>query len=155
MKKLSPSPQFEEQPDPAAQPDPPALMRFTSTGFRPDGGCRVFSYEGIDENRVRTQFTVRVDLALSRQHGIRLQELPLLCVTVLERRTGDDRDLVFTEEAMARSVVDATAAQEAEAAKTAPKRRSPKVQPTESGSSSDYDPYEAAPMPPQPFIRNW
>jgi hypothetical protein len=125
-------------------------MRFTFTGFRPDGGYRIFSYEGIGENRVRLPFTVRVNLEWCRQHGIRLQELPLFCVAVLEQRTGEERDLVFTEDAMARSVEDASAAQEAEAAKNAPKRRSKPA-----AAPDAYDPYEAAPMPPLPYVRNW
>ena len=66
---------------------------------------------------------MRVDLGIEPQSKIRLQELPLLCVSVLEGRTGEERDLVFTEEAMARSVQEAAMAQEAEAAKAAPQKR--------------------------------
>jgi hypothetical protein len=150
MKVLSPSPQFEEHEIPA-EPDSPPAMRFTFTGFRPDGNCRVFSYEGIGEDRVRVRFTVRVDLEMSRRYGIRLQELPLLCVSVLEHRTGDERDLVFTEKAMASFVKDVALAQEAETAKATPRRRAPRSDQAESA----YDPYEAAPMPPRPFVRNW
>jgi len=124
-------------------------MRFTFTGFRQEGGSRVFSYEALGEDRVRTRFTVRVDLELSRRHGIRLQELPLLCVSVLERRTGDERDLVFTDEAMARSVVDAAAAHEAEVARTAPQKRKPKKDP------DGYDPYESTAMPPPKYGSGW
>jgi len=124
-------------------------MRFTFTGFRQEGGSRVFSYEALGEDRVRTRFTVGVDLELSRRHGIRLQELPLLCVSVLERRTGDERDLVFTDEAMARSVVDAAAAHEAEVARTAPQKRKPKKDP------DGYDPYESTAMPPPKYGSGW
>lgn len=124
-------------------------MRFTFTGFRQEGGSRVFSYEALGEDRVRTRFTVGVDLELSRRHGIRLQELPLLCVSVLERRTGDERDLVLTDEAMARSVVDAAAAHEAEVARTAPQKRKPKKDP------DGYDPYESTAMPPPKYGSGW
>jgi hypothetical protein len=124
-------------------------MRFTFTGFRPDGGARVFSYEALGEDGVRTQFTVRVDLELSRRFGIRLQELPLFCVSVLGRRTGDERDLVFTEEAMTRSVEEAAAAREAEAAKAAPPKRRPKKE------ADGYDPYESTPMPPPKYGSGW
>jgi hypothetical protein len=55
-------------------------MQFTLTGFTQDAGCRVFAYEGVGDDRVRIRFTVRADLALSRKYGIRLQELPLMCV---------------------------------------------------------------------------
>ena len=124
-------------------------MRFNFIGFRQDGGSRVVSYEALGKDGVRTPFTVRVDLELSRKHGIRLQELPLLCVSVLERRVGDERDLVFTDEAMARSVEEAAAAQEAEAARTAPPKRRAKKDPNE------YDPYEATPMPPPKYGSGW
>jgi hypothetical protein len=124
-------------------------MRFTFTGFRQDGGSRVLSYEALGADGVRTLFSVRVDLELSRRYKIRLQELPLFCVSVLERRTGDERDLVFTEEAMARSVAEATAAQEAEAAKSAPQKRRPKKE------ADGYDPYEATPMPPPKYGSGW
>jgi len=149
MGVLSPSPQFEEPLDPVAPQDSAAPLRFTFTGFRPDGGSRVFSYQALAEDGVRTQFTVRVDLELSRRYKIRLQELPLFCVSVLERRTGEERDLVFTEEAMARSVEEAAAAQEAEAAKAAPQKRRAKKDP------EDYDPYESTPMPPPKYGSGW
>src|SRR5579871_4281537 len=85
-------------------------MQFTLTGFTQDTGCRVFAYEGTGEDRVRMRFTVRADLALSRKYGIRLQELPLMCLAILERSSVIDetsaepavpqRALTFTEEAM-------------------------------------------------------
>jgi hypothetical protein len=124
-------------------------MRFTFTGFRQDGGSRVLSYEALGGDGVRTLFSVRVDLELSRKHRIRLQELPLFCVSVLDRRTGEERDLVFTDEAMARSVAEAAAAQEAEAAKSAPQKRRVKKE------ADDYDPYEGKPMPPPKYGSGW
>lgn len=145
---LSPSHQFEPE-DPAAQPDSPARMRFIFTGFRQDGGSRIFSYEALGEGGVRTRFTVRVDLELSRRYRIRLQELPLFCVSMLERRVIDERDLVFTEEAMSRAVGEAAAAQEAEAAKAAPPKRRAKKEP------DNYDPYEGTPMPPPKNGSGW
>jgi hypothetical protein len=132
-----------------AQADSPAPLRFTFTGFRQDGGSRVLSYEALGADGVRTRFTVRVDLELSRRYKIRLQELPLFCVSVLTRRTGDERDLVFTEEAMTRAVEEAAVAQAAEAAKTAPVKRRPKKE------ADAYDPYEATPMPPPKYGTGW
>jgi hypothetical protein len=81
-------------------------MQFILTGFTQDREFRVFAFEGIAADRVRTPFTVRADLALSRIYGIRLQELPLMCRGILERREespeeGDPLNaLTFTEEAM-------------------------------------------------------
>lgn len=139
---LSPSRQTDPQQDEITPIDPqPAKMKFIFTGFKQEGGFRVFSYDGITDARERLRFSVRIDLALSRQHGIRLQELPLLGVTLLERRTGDEHELTFTEEAMARCVEEAAAAQQAEDAKNAPKRRV-KAEPV-----VEEDPYASAPMP--------
>ena len=81
-------------------------MQFILTGFTQDREFRVFAFEGIDADRVRTPFTVRADLALSRTYGIRLQELPLMCRAILEAPRGRSgrRDaqnaLTFTEDAM-------------------------------------------------------
>lgn len=42
-------------------------MQFVLTGFIPDTGFRVFAFDGIAEDRSRTGFTVRTDLALIRR----------------------------------------------------------------------------------------
>jgi hypothetical protein len=78
------------------------MMQFILTGFTQDREFRVFAFEGIAADRVRTPFTVRADLALSRTYGIRLQELPLMCRAILEHREeGEELNaLTFTEEAM-------------------------------------------------------
>jgi len=74
-------------------------MQFILTGFTQDTGFRVFAFEGVAIGQLRTIFTVRADLALSRRYGIAMQELPLLCRAVLERRSesDDQRDFTFTE----------------------------------------------------------
>jgi hypothetical protein len=81
-------------------------MQFILTGFTQDREFRVFAFEGIAADRVRTPFTVRADLALSRTYGIRLQELPLMCRAILEHREEGPEEsqtqnaLTFTEDAM-------------------------------------------------------
>ena len=77
-------------------------MQFILTGFTPEMGFRVFAFQGIGADRTRTEFTVRTDLSLIRRYGIRLQELPLLCRGLLERRDEgeQERTLTFTEEKM-------------------------------------------------------
>jgi hypothetical protein len=60
-------------------------MQFTLLGFKQDTVFRVFSFECLADDRTKTAHTIRVDLALSRKHGIRLQELPLLCRAALEQ----------------------------------------------------------------------
>ena len=51
---------------------------------------------------IRDMRSVRADLALSRKYGIRMQELPLLCRVLLERRTTEDdtRSFTFMEQEM-------------------------------------------------------
>jgi hypothetical protein len=87
-------------------------MQFVLVGFTQDAGFRVFAFEGIGEDRMRTQFTVRADLALIRGYEIRVQELPLLCRGLLERVTqiasevtgpesaAPERTWIYTEEEM-------------------------------------------------------
>ena len=76
-------------------------MQFILTGFTQDTGFRVFAFERTEE-RIRTQFTVRADLALLQRYGIRLQDLPLMCRGILERHNeGEEkRTLIFTEDEM-------------------------------------------------------
>ena len=103
-------------------------MYFVLNGFSEDMGCRVFAFDGISTDRVhlvRSPFTVRIDLALARKHGIRLQELPLLCRAVLERGHDDQekRAFTYTEEDMCMHA-DRLAAREEAAKHNKPPRRS-------------------------------
>jgi len=77
-------------------------MQFILTGFTQDTGFRVFTFERIGTDRIRTAFTVRTDLDLIRKYGIRVQELPLLCRGLLERRDEAEleRTWIFSEEEM-------------------------------------------------------
>jgi|SRR5271155_1851430 hypothetical protein len=77
-------------------------MQFLLTGFTPGAEFRVYEFQGIEEDRTRTEFTVRTDLSLIRRYGIRTQELPLLCRGLLERRdiAAEEHTLTFTEEEM-------------------------------------------------------
>jgi hypothetical protein len=71
-------------------------MQFMITGFKQDTVFRVFTFDGVAADRSRTEFTVKTDLALSRSYGIRVQELPLLCRSVLERRDEETQERAFT-----------------------------------------------------------
>ena len=71
-------------------------MQYTLTGFTHDRGIRVFAFECVGEDRTRTQYKVRADLALTQRYGIRVQELPLLCRGVLERRNEGEEQRTFT-----------------------------------------------------------
>ena len=139
-------------------------MQFTLTGFTQDVGCRVFSYEGTGEDRVRIKFTVRADLALSRKYGIRLQELPLMCLGILERNSVSDeaggaeampsqRALTFTEEAMILYAEECVATRDALALKRTSMRRQP---PKAAAAPAEFNPYsDTAPAPVKPFGPGW
>ena len=71
-------------------------MRFVLTGFTQVTGFRVFTFERIADDRTRTTFAVKTDLALTRRYDIRLQELPLLCRELLERCDEDEQKRTFT-----------------------------------------------------------
>ncbi len=103
-------------------------MQFILTGFTQDMGFRVFAFERIAEDRSRTACIVRADLGLSRQYGIRVQELPLLCRALLEQHDepGDNRTLVFTEAEMRLYADNRAAARDAAALRKKPARRPPK-----------------------------
>ena len=77
-------------------------MQFIFTGFTQDMGLRVFAFERMGADRIRTKYTVRADLALILRYGIRMQELPLLCRNLLELRDngGENGTLTFTEDQM-------------------------------------------------------
>ncbi len=77
-------------------------MQFVLTGFTPDTGFRVFTFDGIADDRSRVGFTVRTDLALIRRYGIQVQDLPLLCRGLLERRDENEpgRTLIYSEAEM-------------------------------------------------------
>jgi hypothetical protein len=77
-------------------------VQFVLTGFTQNSGVRVFTFERIEEDRTRTEFLVTTDLALSRKYDIRMQELPLLCRKLLEKREAGEvgQTLSFSEEEM-------------------------------------------------------
>lgn len=107
-------------------------MQYILTGFTQDTGFRVFAFEGVAIGQIRTVFTVRADLALSRRYGIAMQELPLLCRSLLDRHEGsgetpeesvENHALTFSEDEM-RACADKRAADRASAAlKRKPPRR--------------------------------
>jgi len=59
-------------------------------GFDQAAGVRLYAFQG-DADGIRTDYTVGVDLALTASHGIRIQELPLLCRELLERQVEGTR----------------------------------------------------------------
>jgi hypothetical protein len=110
------------------------MYRFILKGFSQEKEIRRFTFEGIDTEQVRSQFVVTADLGLTRVYGIPVQELPLLCRSLLERRSGEEtiRRIVFTEDDMKQLKTERVAAQEAAAIK----RRAPRRPPTENAGGA-------------------
>ena len=100
-------------------------MQFILTGFTQEMGFRVFAFERLGEDRVRTRCTVRADLVLVRRYGIRLQELPLMCRGLLERgEEGDETPtMTFSEEQMRTCANERASAKELAAHKKKAPRR--------------------------------
>ena len=98
-------------------------MSFVLKGFKQVLELRVFEFDGMFE-RVRSPFTVSVDLALARKYGIRIQELPLLCRGVLDEccSTEDKRAYTYTEEHMCSHAHLAAEREEAAKRKKPPRR---------------------------------
>lgn len=101
-------------------------MQYILTRFTHEMGFRVFEFEGIGDDRVRTAYTVRADLALIHRYGIRVQELPLLCRGVLERRKEDEAQQTFTyTEVDMRLKAEMSASRAADAEKRRAPRKTP------------------------------
>jgi hypothetical protein len=106
-------------------------MQFTLTGFTPRAGFRVFAFQGVAQDQSRSEFTVSADLSLTRNYGILVQELPLLCRELLEQRSeagGTDRALILTEDDM-RLRADHRASDKAEADRRKSLRKTPPRRP--------------------------
>jgi hypothetical protein len=66
-----------------------AGMNILLAGFKDRDGARHFSFECVGADRSRTAVIVDADMALARKHDIRLQELPLICLQLIEAQ-GDE-----------------------------------------------------------------
>jgi len=100
-------------------------LQFVLRGFTEELGFRVFAFERLGEDHVRTRCTVKADLVLVRRYGIRLQELPLMCRGILEQ--GDDSESmpskIFSEDQMRVCANERAAAKEGAAHKRKTPRR--------------------------------
>ena len=98
-------------------------MQFILTGFTQDLAFRVFAFERMGLDKVRTKYVVRADLALVRRYGIQMQELPLLCRILLDRNDDGEETLTFTEDDMCLHAKGRAAAKDAAAQKRKAPRR--------------------------------
>jgi hypothetical protein len=124
-------------------------MQFVLTGFTPDTGFRVFAFDGIAEDRSRIAFTVRTDLELSRRYGIQMQDLPLLCRGLLERRDENEpgRSLIFTEAEMRLHADHCAAEKDAAQKKKAARRPPPNTEGTGWRANESARPVDGLPGP--------
>jgi hypothetical protein len=81
--------------------DKVAKTLYILTGFDQTAGIRIYAFEGVGGGQ-RIDYTVEVNLALIAGYGIRIQDLPLLCRELLERRVEpvEVSALTFTEQEM-------------------------------------------------------
>ncbi|MCU0247710.1 MAG: hypothetical protein MUC42_14140 [Bryobacter sp.] len=102
-------------------------MQFVLQGFTQEEGFRVFRFEGIAADHARSAFVVQAEVALLQRYGIPLQDLPLLCRTVLERDAEASARSRFTldEAQMAALASERRAAREESARRRKAPRRSP------------------------------
>ena len=93
-------------------------------GFDQNAGIRRYTFQGLQDG-TRSSFTVGVDLALLPRYDIRIQELPLLCRGVLERReeAEENRTYTFSEGDMRGYANNCATAREAAAQKRASRKR--------------------------------
>ena len=98
-------------------------MDFVFTGFKQTQNFRQFAFEGIADDRSRTVFVVGADLMLIRKYQITMQELPLLCLRLLEAHPDGPHAITFTEEDMRSYATNRTAAKDLAASKRKPIRR--------------------------------
>ncbi len=101
-------------------------MQFVLMGFDQDAGIRLYAFRGIADG-THTDFTVGVELALIPRYGIRIQELPLLCRELLERRAEGclESTLTFTETEMRIYADNCASARDAAAQKRQALRKPP------------------------------
>ena len=102
-------------------------MSFTLTGFKEEDGVRRFAFQYVSTDRSRTRVLVGADVALARNHQIRLQDLPLICLRLLES-LGDEAlngPVTLTEDRMIQ--IQTEARMTAEKRYKPPRRTSPAV----------------------------
>ncbi len=106
-------------------------MTYTLSGFTEGNGQRRFAFLCVGSDRSRRTIIVRADLSLARKHAIRLQELPLICLRLLQS-FGDcvlAESIALTEDQM---IAVQTATQTAAEKKI---RKAPRRRPTEAGQA--------------------
>lgn len=78
-----------------------ANTQYILMGFSQTAGIRLYAFEGVGDGQ-RVDYTVEVDLSLIPNYGIRIQDLPLLCRDLLQKRVqpSEISALTYTEHEM-------------------------------------------------------
>jgi hypothetical protein len=63
-------------------------MRFLYQGFTHDGDTRSFTFQGIDEHKVETLFSIHVNLPLFARNKVSMQDAPSFCLQLLTNACG-------------------------------------------------------------------
>ncbi|WP_031499885.1 hypothetical protein [Bryobacter aggregatus] len=97
----------------------PSKLQYMLAGFTQVAGFRVFAFERMGEDRIRTKCAVRANLEQARRYGIQVQDLPLLCRSLLEQHENGVQTplLTYGEEEMSRYAKNCTENREAAALK--------------------------------------
>ncbi len=60
-------------------------MKLAYMGFRHEtNGVRLYSFEEVVSHEIRKAFLVTADIALLTKHHVRIQEVPMMCLRLLE-----------------------------------------------------------------------
>ena len=71
-------------------------MKFAYMGFRHETtGVRLYSFEGVVSQGIRKDFLVTADIALLTKHHVRIQEVPMMCLRLLESSAEAEPQLEF------------------------------------------------------------
>jgi len=100
-------------------------MKLIYMGFRHEtNGVRLYSFEGVVSPEIRKDFLVTADIALLTKHHVRIQEVPMMCLQLLESsaEAGPPLEVLVLTEADMLNHVSAKAAEKEQAAKKRTKR---------------------------------
>src|SRR5712692_9878035 len=96
-------------------------MKLMYMGFSHETtAVRLYSFEGVVSEGIRKGFHVTADIALLTKHHVRIQEVPMMCLRLLESCAETEQQpelLVLTEADMIVHVRAAAAAKEKAASK--------------------------------------
>ena len=100
-------------------------MKLAYMGFRHETtGVRLYSFEGVVSQGIRKGFLVTADIALLTKHRVRIQEVPMMCLRLLESSAEAEPQLEFLVLTEADMIAHVRAkAAEAEKAASARKKR--------------------------------